>query len=70
MKSENQKPRGISSEISAQMIRLKGRVSTPRVWPNDPRLRSTPTVPPSIKTLNWIRSRQIAYAKSRERAVG
>jgi hypothetical protein len=40
------------------------------VWPNDPRVRSAGARPPSLRTLNWIRSRQIAFAKARERAVG
>jgi RNA polymerase subunit RPABC4/transcription elongation factor Spt4 len=39
-------------------------------WPNDPRVRSAEARPPSLKTRNWIRSRQIAFAKARERAVG
>jgi hypothetical protein len=39
-------------------------------WPNDPRVSSAKARPPSLKTSNWIRSRQIAFAKARERAVG
>ncbi len=35
------------------------------VWPNDPRVKSAPPRPPSLKTKNWIRSRQIAFAKMR-----
>jgi DNA repair protein RadD len=37
-------------------------------WPNHPFLRNAAEMPPSLKTLNWIKSRQIAYAK--ERAMG
>jgi DNA repair protein RadD len=36
------------------------------VWPNDPRVRSAIPRPPSLKTRNWIVSRQIAFAKARE----
>ena len=35
------------------------------VWPNDPRVRHAEPRPPSLKTSNWIRARQIAYAKGR-----
>ena len=35
------------------------------VWPNDPRVRCARPTPPSLKTKNWIISRQIAYAKRR-----
>jgi superfamily II DNA or RNA helicase len=35
------------------------------VWPNDPRIRCATPTPPSLKTVNWIRSRQIAFAKRR-----
>jgi DNA repair protein RadD len=35
------------------------------VWPNDPRIRSAPAAEPSLKTRNWLKSRQIAFAKSR-----
>jgi DNA repair protein RadD len=38
-------------------------------WPNDPRVRSATPRPPSLKTKNWIVSRQIAFAKARERAA-
>ena len=34
-------------------------------WPNDPRVRSATPRPPSLKTKNWIVSRQIAFAKGR-----
>jgi hypothetical protein len=37
------------------------------VWPNDPRVRCTRPAPPSLKTKNWIISRQIARAKAMER---
>jgi DNA repair protein RadD len=39
-------------------------------WPNDPRVRSATPRPPSLKTKNWIVSRQIAFAKARGRAHG
>ena len=39
------------------------------VWPNDPRVRCTRPTPPSLKTKNWLLSRQIASAKARERAA-
>ena len=39
------------------------------VWPNDPRLRCARPAPPSLKTKNWIVSRQIAFAKARERVA-
>ena len=35
------------------------------VWPNDPRVRCARPTPPSLKTKNWLVSRQIAYAKRR-----
>ena len=35
------------------------------VWPNDPRVRCARPTPPSIKTKNWLISRQIAFAKAR-----
>ena len=35
------------------------------VWPNDPRIRCATASPPSLKTKNWIVSRQIAFAKGR-----
>ena len=38
-------------------------------WPNDPRVRSAIARPPSLKTKNWIVSRQIAFAKARERVA-
>ena len=34
-------------------------------WPNDPRIRFAEPVQPSLKTKQWIRSRQIAFAKGR-----
>ena len=39
------------------------------VWPNDPRVRCARPTPPSLKTKNWIVSRQIAFAKARERVA-
>jgi DNA repair protein RadD len=39
------------------------------VWPNDPRVRCARPTPPSLKTKNWIISRQIAFAKARGRAA-
>ncbi len=38
------------------------------VWPNAPEIRQAPNRPVSESTLSWIRSRQIAYAKSREKS--
>jgi DNA repair protein RadD len=38
-------------------------------WPNDPRVRSATPRPPSLKTKNWIVSRQIAFAKTRAREL-
>jgi DNA repair protein RadD len=35
------------------------------VWPNDPRVRCERPMPPSLKTKNWLVSRQIACAKTR-----
>jgi DNA repair protein RadD len=35
------------------------------VWPNHPRIRTAPLREPSLKTKNWLKSRQIAYAKGR-----
>jgi DNA repair protein RadD len=39
------------------------------VWPNDPRIKCAAPTPPSLKTRNWIVSRQIARAKARERVA-
>jgi DNA repair protein RadD len=39
------------------------------VWPNDPRVRCVRPTPPSLKTKNWIVSRQIARTKARERVA-
>ncbi len=39
------------------------------VWPNDPRVRCARPTPPSLKTKNWIVSRQIARAKAMERVA-
>jgi DNA repair protein RadD len=36
------------------------------VWPNDPRVRHARPTPPSLKTANWLKSRQIAFHKARE----
>jgi DNA repair protein RadD len=38
-------------------------------WPNDPRIRAARAAAPSLKTKNWIISRQIAFAKARERVA-
>jgi DNA repair protein RadD len=38
-------------------------------WPNDPRVRSAIARPPSLKTKNWIVSRQIAFANARASGV-
>jgi superfamily II DNA or RNA helicase len=38
------------------------------VWPNDRQVRLATPREPSLKTKNWIRSRQIAYVKAREAA--
>jgi DNA repair protein RadD len=35
-------------------------------WPNHPLVRSVEPQPPSLKTRNWITSRQIAFARSRK----
>jgi DNA repair protein RadD len=47
--------------------KFKERFST---WPNDPCIRSWPSLSPSLQTRNWIVSRQIAYSKTRARAHG
>jgi superfamily II DNA or RNA helicase len=39
------------------------------VWPNDPRVRCARPTAPSLKTKNWIVSRQIAFAKAGERVA-
>jgi superfamily II DNA or RNA helicase len=33
------------------------------VWPNDPRVKSSPPISPSLSTRNWITSRNIAWAR-------
>jgi hypothetical protein len=33
-----------------------------RHWPNGVPMRGAEPVPPSLKTRNWVRSRQLAYA--------
>lgn len=38
------------------------------VWPNDPRVHGAPMVPCTWETQQWIKSRQIAWARSRRRA--
>jgi DNA repair protein RadD len=38
-------------------------------WPNDPRIRNAVPLVPTLKTLSWIRSRQIVSAKG-SRAYG
>ena len=35
------------------------------VWPNEPRVRYAQPAAPSLKTRNWVRSRQIAWARGR-----
>jgi DNA repair protein RadD len=35
------------------------------VWPNDPRVRYAEPRPASLATMNWVKSRAIAYAKAR-----
>jgi len=39
------------------------------VWPNHPSIRYAMPIEPSGGTLSWIRSRQIAYAKAKEKAA-
>jgi DNA repair protein RadD len=39
------------------------------VWPNDPHVRGARPTPPSLKTKNWIVSRQIAFAKAKDRVA-
>jgi DNA repair protein RadD len=39
------------------------------VWPNDPRIRNVRAIPPSLKTKDWLVSRQIAFAKARGRVA-
>jgi DNA repair protein RadD len=39
------------------------------IWPNDPRVQCARPTSPSLKTKNWIVSRQIAFAKARERVA-
>jgi DNA repair protein RadD len=39
------------------------------IWPNDPRVKCATASAPSLKTKNWIVSRQIAFAKARERVA-
>ena len=36
------------------------------IWPNDSQVRLASPREPSLKTKNWLRSRQIAYAKGRQ----
>lgn len=38
------------------------------VWPNDKRLKEVEPFPPTLEVRNWIKSRQIAYAKARTAA--
>ena len=40
------------------------------IWPNDPKIKFADPRPPSLKTRNWVRSRQIAFAKAKGRAHG
>ena len=40
-----------------------------KAWPNHPRIRYAALRSTSVKTLNFITSRQIAFAKARERAA-
>ncbi len=37
------------------------------VWPNDPRIKFADPAPASLRTRQWVRSRQIAFAKVRAR---
>jgi DNA repair protein RadD len=39
------------------------------VWPNLPSIRCARPTPPSLKTKNWLVSRQIAFAKARKRVA-
>jgi hypothetical protein len=39
------------------------------LWPNDPCVRNARSVPPSLKTKNWLVSRQIAFVKARRRVA-
>src|ERR1700722_18088107 len=52
--------RGFSSGWAAHKYRERC-----GVWPNDARVKHAAPRPPSLKTKNWIRSRQIAFAKGR-----
>src|ERR1700722_18883150 len=52
--------RGYSSGWAAHKYREKF-----GVWPNDPRIRCATASRPSLKTKNWIVSRQIAFIKGR-----
>jgi hypothetical protein len=52
--------RGFSSGWAAHKYRERF-----GVWPNDARVKHAAPRPPSLKTKNWIRSRQIAFAKGR-----
>ena len=54
--------RGYSSGWAAHKFREKF-----RHWPNDPWTRSAEPTPPSLKTKQWVRSRQIAFAKGKGR---
>jgi hypothetical protein len=37
------------------------------VWPNDPKVRYAPPRDPSLETMNWIKSQQIAWSRTQLR---
>ena len=39
------------------------------VWPNDPRVKYVAPKAPSFDTMNWIKSQNIRWAKSKERSA-
>jgi superfamily II DNA or RNA helicase len=39
-------------------------------WPNDALMRNAAARPPSLETKNWIKARQIAFARAKARANG
>jgi DNA repair protein RadD len=57
--------KGYASGWAAHIYREKF-----RVWPNDEIKRTTSLRAPSLKTLGWLTSRRIAYAKTRGRPHG
>ncbi|MET0014471.1 MAG: DEAD/DEAH box helicase [Sedimenticola sp.] len=56
-----QKKRGYKSGWASNQYRQKF-----GVWPNDPEIRYSLEHEPSQETLNWVKSRQIAYSKRRD----